>query len=137
MFDSKKEEYQNMSNCPHCGAPLSENESVCSYCGSILTSDSNKYGKEGQFFTKPVDDIAAISEQDHTDRRSILLNIVGFLFPAIGLIIYLKNRKTRPVMAESLKVWVLIGFFREMIGSILDEPYNRISSIRFFMDSLL
>lgn len=128
-----------MANCPHCGAPLGENAIVCAYCGSKITKTEDLFEKEGQFFTQNqnyVNYSSSTQNEDDNDRRSVLLNLIGFLFPVIGLIIYLRYKRTRPVLAESLKVWIIIGFAREIIGSALNAPYNRISSVRLLFDNI-
>lgn len=131
-----------MANCPHCGAPLGENATVCTYCGSKITKTEDLFEKEGQFFTQTQNNVnyssstQSTQNEDDNDRRSVLLNLIGFLFPVIGLIIYLRYKRTRPVLAESLKVWIIIGFAREIIGSALNAPYNRISSVRLLFDNL-
>ncbi len=50
------------------------------------------------------------------DRPSVGLNILGFLFPVIGLILFLVMRKSSPVRARSIGKWTIIGF---VIGLVL------------------
>lgn len=125
-----------MSNCKHCGAPLADNEKVCSYCGSAVLSRTDLFEKEGRFFTQNADNDRAATTEVQNDRSSVILNIIAFIFPVIGFILYLRFKRTKPVLANSLKTWVIIGFLKDILGSFLDAPYNRISSVRFFMDGL-
>ena len=87
-----------MSTCKHCGAPLGEKDTVCSYCGSAVAAASNLFEEEGKFFSDSSNSYGSTFvnpgnnnyEENQSDRRSIVLNIIGFLFPVIGLILYLR-----------------------------------------------
>ncbi len=123
-------------NCEHCGAPIEKNDKMCPYCGSAVSIDVDKFEKEGHFFTQPVKVPSVENISNLDDNKSIVLNVIGFLFPVIGLIIYLIYRNKKPVMAESLKTWVIIGFIKDIFGGILDEPYNKVSSVRMILDAI-
>ena len=58
-----------------------------------------------------------------TDQKSIGLNIVSFLFPLIGLIIYLTQKQTSPIKATSAgkaALWgVGVGIAFHVISMVL------------------
>ena len=51
---------------------------------------------------------APVSQQE--DKPSTGLNILAFLFPLVGLILYLCFQKTTPVRAKTIGKWALDGF---------------------------
>lgn len=60
---------------------------------------------------------APVSQQE--DKPSTGLNILAFLFPVIGLILFLCFQKTTPVRAKAIGKWALIGFIVGVAFSIL------------------
>lgn len=77
-----------MKYCTHCGGALADEAVICPNCGSAVPQ-------------------APMPEKN--DKRSVGLNIVGFLFPLIGLILFLCLKKDTPVRAKSIGKWTLIG----------------------------
>lgn len=73
--------------CPNCGNKVNENADVCLKCGTLLK------GKENVTLDKP----------------SIGLNIISFLWPLIGFILYLTMKRDTPVKAKKCGKWALIG----------------------------
>lgn len=47
------------------------------------------------------------------------LNIVSFLIPIVGLILYLTNKDNSPACAKSYGKWALIGFCVGFVFSII------------------
>jgi len=118
-----------MSNCKHCGAPLDEKDRVCPYCGSRTGIIDDSFDKEGKFFESSFSNTGSSgTDRNYTgDESSFILNAVGFIFPIIGLVIYLNIRQTRPKAAESLKTWVIIGFIKSFFTGFSTNLYGRIS----------
>ena len=90
--------------CSSCGNvfevehPMSETpEVVCPNCGCAVQ--------------------APVNQQE--DKPSTVLNILAFLFPVIGLILFLCFQKTTPVRAKAIGKWALDGFVVGVALSIL------------------
>ena len=138
--------------CVHCGAPLTEGEDKCRYCGSPVSADSSSFDKEGEYFTAPADSTGPTSSASATDpfsaaadkvgqvfnsldgngtegEASLVLKIVSFLFPFIGLIIFLVNRKKAPAKAKSILPWVVAGVIKNLLVSSFDGSYTSLSTI--------
>lgn len=60
---------------------------------------------------------APVNQQE--DKPSTGLNILAFLFPLVGLILYLCFQNTTPVRAKAIGKWALIGFIVGVAFSIL------------------
>lgn len=137
-------ELLNMSSkCVHCGAPLTEGAEYCSYCGSPVSADASPYSKEGEFFTSrpassvpstadPFSNTAGRSGQmfdsGSDSEASLVLKIIAFLFPFIGLIIYLIRRRNSPAVAKSLLPWVIAGIVKNAVVSSIDRSYASLST---------
>ncbi len=134
--------------CVHCGAPVNEGDQFCGYCGSPLSADASAYSKEGEYFmSQPVKPASAgkdpfsnaaektgqvfnsIGGVNEDGEASIALKIVAFLFPFIGLIIYLIKKKSAPAAAKSILPWVIAGVVKNIVVSSLDGSYASLSSI--------
>ena len=72
--------------CSNCGCAVNENAVVCINCGCALQSE-----------------IAGI------DKANMGLNILSFLFPIVGLVLFLVYMEKKPVSAKSYGLWALIG----------------------------
>lgn len=77
-----------MKYCQQCGSQLVDQAVVCPNCGCAVQ--------------------APVSQQE--DKPSTGLNTLAFLFPLIGLIMYLCFQKTTPVRAKAIGKWALDGF---------------------------
>ena len=62
------------------------------------------------------------------DKPSTVLNILAFLFPVIGLILFLCFQKTTPVRAKAIGKWALIGFIVGVALSILSGVLGALAS---------
>ena len=83
-----------MKYCQQCGSQLVDQAVVCPNCGCI-------------------------NQQE--DKPSTGLNVLAFLFPLIGLIMYLSFKKTMPVRAKALEKWTLIGFIVGLVISAVSR----------------
>ncbi len=52
------------------------------------------------------------------DKKSVGLNILGFFFPVVGLILYLVTKKEKPVRAKSIGKSALAGFIIGLVVTI-------------------
>ena len=80
--------------CKNCGCSLPDDATKCENCGAVLS-----YGFEAGK-TNPVKE----------EKGSVLLGILGFLFPLIGLILYLAMMHSEPKKAKSAGKGALTAF---------------------------
>ena len=101
-----------MAFCSECGKELDQGEVFCPNCGKRVeqpyaSQQNNQYSQPQNMNT---------SSQD---IPSTGLNILSFFFPLVGLILYVVNVDSKPVMAKAIGKWALIGFIVEVVGSVL------------------
>ena len=84
-----------MKYCRECGKEIIEEAVICPYCGC------------------PTGRCASVYEKD---MPSTGLNILSFLIPLAGLIIYLMDRDRMPQRALAAGKWALIGM---VVGVVL------------------
>lgn len=99
-------EGNEMKYCSQCGKELVDEAVVCPNCGCALQ--------------------APVNPQE--DKPSAGLNILAFLFPVIGLILFLCFQKTTPVRAKAIGKWALIGFIVGVALSILSGVLGALAS---------
>ena len=95
-----------MKYCSQCGKELEDEAVVCPNCGSAVQAPAHQ----------------------QVDRPSAGLNILAFLFPVIGLILFLCFQKTTPVRAKAIGKWALIGFIVGVALSILSGVLGALAS---------
>ena len=76
-----------MKYCNNCGKEVDDNAVICPSCGC-----------------------AVASKNVEVDKPSIGLNILSFLIPLVGLILYLSWQNSTPIKAKAVGKWALIGF---------------------------
>ena len=81
------------TQCTGCGFELPNKVAFCPQCGKSV--NSNNSGHAGV---------------TRNDKPSIGLNILSFLFPLIGLILYFALRASDPQKARSAGKYALFGF---------------------------
>lgn len=84
---SPEREERKMKYCNNCGKEVSDNAVVCPFCGC-----------------------AVASKNVEVDKPSTGLNILSFLIPLVGLILYLSWQNSTPIKAKAVGKWALIGF---------------------------
>lgn len=77
-----------MKYCRECGKEIIEEAVLCPHCGC------------------PTENYKAVQEQD---APSTGLNVLSFLIPLAGLIIYLMDKDRMPQRARAAGKWALIG----------------------------
>ena len=83
-----------MAYCRNCGAPINDTDAYCQHCGAQnLPAGNPNYSHY----------------QAPQDVPSTGIKVLCFLFPLIGLILYLVERDTRPITANAYGKMALIG----------------------------
>ncbi len=82
--------------CSKCGAPNSESAQFCEKCGNRLSTSGN--------------DVHQQSSYTNEDKPSIGYNILGFLIPIAGIILYFSWKDKTPNKAKSILAWSIISF---------------------------
>lgn len=95
-----------MKYCQQCGSQLVDQAVMCPNCGCAVQEPANQ----------------------QEDQPSMGLNVLAFLFPLIGLILYLSYKKTTPVRAKAIGKWALIGFIVGVALSILSGVLGALAS---------
>ena len=104
-----------MGRCFRSKISTEENEmKYCSQCGKELVDEA------------VVCPQAPVNPQE--DKPSTGLNILAFLFPLVGLILFLCFQKTTPVRAKAIGKWALIGFIVGVALSILSGVLGALAS---------
>lgn len=89
--------------CKNCGCSLPDDATKCENCGAVLS-----YGFEvGK--TNPVKE----------EKGSVLLGILGFMFPLIGLILYLAMMNSEPKKAKSAGKGALTAFIIYLVFIVI------------------
>lgn len=86
--------------CKKCGKEIMDDAVICVHCGC-----STQEKKE-----------ITTSEND---APSTGMAVLGFLIPLVGLIVWLINKETKPLMAKSAGKGALIGFIVSIVFSII------------------
>lgn len=119
--------------CGNCGKFVEEGSKFCTNCGQRVTAiDSNLINEEPNVSnnTNPINmgntnnNHNKISYEDEVvcktqDKVNVWLLILGFLFPLIGLILFIALRKETPKKANAIGIAALIGFVLGFIISII------------------
>lgn len=111
-----------MSNikCPSCGSPnveqIDTNKYACPYCGTTF----NTTPTEVQYSQQPEIEESDI-EDEIDDSPSVIISILCFLVPFVGLIHYLLKRSTKPDSAKTYLKWAAIGFILNIILIIAQQ----------------
>ena len=89
--------------CKNCGCSLPDDATKCENCGAVLS-----YGFEAGK-TIPVKE----------EKGSVLLGILGFIFPLIGLILYLAMMHSEPKKAKSAGKGALTAFLIYLVFIVI------------------
>ncbi len=92
-----------MKYCSKCGKEINEDAVFCEYCGYKL----NEVKEDDE------------NEIDPNDAPSTGLAILCFLYPIIGLILYLIWNESSPLKAKSCGKGALIGVIVSAVVSVL------------------
>jgi hypothetical protein len=86
--------------CSKCGKEVNDEAVVCVHCGCAIGNKKASAATEG-------------------DAPNTGFAVLGFLFPLIGLILYLINKDTAPLKAKSAGKGALIGVGVSIVSTIL------------------
>ena len=89
--------------CKNCGCSLPDDAIKCENCGAVLS-----YGFE-----------AGKANPVKEEKGSVLLGILGFMFPLIGLILYLAMMHSEPKKAKSAGKGALIAFIIYLVFIVI------------------
>lgn len=78
--------------CEYCGNAISKEAYICPKCGQLTNNGR---------INKNVSDI---------DKVNVALNVLGFLIPFVGFIMWFVMREKTPNRAKQIGIWALIGF---------------------------
>lgn len=110
-----------MRTCRNCGGPIYDGETRCTRCGQTVNMEiANIYNQNYQNNQGQV---------QYTDRRSIILNILAFIFPLLGLIMWLVTKRTKPIRARSILNWAIAGFSFTIAINIIGFMFNGLSGL--------
>ena len=93
-------------SCPECGKQVSSQANKCPHCGYPMQS-VEEMQNDKIYTNQPV--------ENSQDIPSIGLNILSFLIPIVGLILFCVNISAKPKKAKSIGIWALIGFVLGLI----------------------
>ena len=123
--------------CPNCGAPTglapaqptqaagtnppvldNLSDKAGEVFGKIDTGFDNAADKVNDFVNNQI--ISPPNEAvDPDDGNVTWMNVIAFLLPIVGLIIYFVNRARKPVMSKNVLKWALIGIVAGLVLRIL------------------
>lgn len=94
--------------CKNCGTKLEDNDKFCPNCGTPVDNDNF----DNSNFTRDYN-------SNQSDDGSIGLAILSFLFPIVGLILFICWRVEKPKTAKRCGICALVSFVLGVISSIL------------------
>lgn len=89
--------------CKNCGCSLPDDATKCENCGAVLS-----YGF-----------VAGKTNPVKEEKGSVLLGILGFMFPLIGLILYLAMMHSEPKKAKSAGKGALTAFIIYLVFIVI------------------
>ncbi len=83
--------------CTKCGAPNDDSALYCEKCGEKLDNTTSRK-------------IHPSINQNEEDKASIGYNILAFIIPLVGFILFFMWKDKTPNKAKSILMWSAIGF---------------------------
>lgn len=126
-----------MKYCTHCGSPVEDDAKFCVSCGQPIAKHSAE--SDSDFFDEPresgSDDFfgeehsSSISKEDaknvaeevakRFERAPVILRIISFFFPLVGLILYCVWNKEYKRKAKDVGIPALVGFIISIVLEII------------------
>ena len=100
-----------LNKCEVCEAMVSSKFENCPNCGSQLNVIAASTPNEIEAYTQQV------NASDTKEKPSVALNIISFLIPIVGWILYFAIKST--IKAKSCGKWAWIGFGINLIISFI------------------
>lgn len=114
VMEAKIGTWEPASYYPWPDLVMKETGAAISPNGSIVAGSSGSY--------QPVGGYQVISPQPiQEDKPSVALNILSFLFPIVGWVLYFALKKTEK--AKSCAKWAWIGFIAGIILQLIVNKY--------------
>lgn len=122
-----------MMRCMNCNRDVEDDAKFCPYCGSRLSYGQQTYSSEytTQFaqqgsYTSPYNYAAQGNASGYNaqarpagyNENSVGLDILSFLFPIVGLVLYLSYKDDEPNKAKGVGLCALVSFILGLIGSV-------------------
>ncbi len=101
-----------MTQCAACGEPIPEGLAACPSCGAAL---NNEVAEEGQTFQ--AGNVAGTHAA--IQMSSIIIGVISFLIPIIGLIFYLIWWKKNPQRARFAIIGAVVGIVFSIVFNIV------------------
>ena len=95
--------------CPNCGRQIPDNSKWCPNCGQG-TQRNQPVNNGGPFYPQPQPIAQPNPYPYKEDEPSTGLNVISFLFPIAGWILYFVFKEDRPNRARACSRWGWIGF---------------------------
>lgn len=102
-----------MKYCRNCGAQMDDESVYCQNCGANNGNEENATAQPT--YSQSMDDINTNIHSVPADGNNVGFNILSFLFPLIGLILYLCWKNSFPLRAKGCGKWALIGFITNLV----------------------
>ena len=106
--------------CPNCNHYISDTVTICPHCGNELSSLSSEPTESNQSNSTLVSNVNTNNQtpleeredfyEDVEDSAGILMKIICFLIPIVGLVLYFVKRNNLPNAAKSYLIWAAAGF---------------------------
>lgn len=126
-----------MKYCTHCGSPVEDDAKFCVSCGQPIAKHSQE--SDSDFFDEPresgsddffgEDHSSSISKEDAKNvaeevakrlvRAPVILRIISFFFPLVGLILYCVWNKEYKQKAKDVGIPALVGFIISIVLEII------------------
>lgn len=102
-----------MLYCEKCGQPVEYDKNFCSNCGEKIQNIEKEYTTENPTYRISYDNT------ERNDKANILLIIIVFFIPIIGLILFIIFNKNKPKLLKSIGISALAGFSFYMVVSMV------------------
>ena len=115
--------------CQSCGGKIKEGARFCAGCGSAVAGGAENLYSPPPNQTVPVQNNVQFTQPSQstsvqkTDKQSIGFNILGFLIPLVGLILFFVFKSSSPKKAKGTLLWAGIGFALFFLIGILSESF--------------
>lgn len=94
--------------CKGCGSMISDQASVCPKCGTPVSQSS--LGGQQPAYQQVAPAHQPYASTNAEDTSSIALNVLSFLFPVVGWVLWGMYKATSPIRAKACSKWAWIGF---------------------------
>jgi hypothetical protein len=109
--------------CNKCGKEIPDNSTFCNHCGTKLqqTSGPVPQGFHQPGYPPPINQQHGYPHQGYVPGDGPIgsLGIVCFMFPIVGLILYLVWKDTTPIKGKGAGKWALWGVAASFLFFIL------------------